>query len=228
MNTTTLSFVKKEEIANNILSLLFKKPDNFVFDAGQFIQFLIDEHGTTHKRAYSIASAPQDTHIEYIAKLWPDGKASSLFQSLEPGDTCTITGPFGHFTNKADTPLILVGTGTGLAPLLGILSEYLTYADGKKPVHLLVGFREEQCVFKEEALKQLAKKHKNFTYTITLSQPKHTDNAYTTGRVTAHISQHIDTNARYMLCGSPPMVKEVRGMLLTHDIAPKNIAFEIY
>tara|TARA_B100000700_G_C14867150_1_gene771547 strand:- start:100 stop:786 length:687 start_codon:yes stop_codon:yes gene_type:complete len=228
MKNFNLSLIEKKEIAQDILSLRFTKPQDLQFDAGQFIQFLIPDKEKQHKRAYSIASAPKDDSLEFIVKLWPNGKASQLFQDLQPGETCDTRGPMGHFTDTTTSPLILVGTGTGLAPILGIIQNRLVHEQSTKPIYLLAGFRTEKDIFKEEYLKNIAKKYSNFIQKITLSQPKTHSDIYQKGRVTDHILNHISDDNRYMLCGNPAMVQEVRSILTKNNISSEHITFEMY
>ncbi|MBH41414.1 MAG: hypothetical protein CL685_01740 [Candidatus Magasanikbacteria bacterium] len=228
MTSHTIKLIEKTMLTDSVMQLIFTKPNNFTFHAGQFVQFLIPEGEKTHKRAYSIASAPKSKSLVFLAKLWPNGKASELFEHIQPGELSTISSPLGHFTKTEDSNSIFIATGTGITPILSMITDDLCNKKTTKEIRLLLGFRSESDMFSQQELYALSDKHKNFSVDITLSQPKAAQWAGLKGRVTAHISKYIATNTQYFLCGSPAMVTEVKNMLLEKDILPSHIHFEMY
>jgi NAD(P)H-flavin reductase/ferredoxin len=109
-----------EPLTEDVLRVHLTRPLGFDFRAGQFVQ-IIRPDGLM--RPYSIASLPEASELElHVARL-PEGKMSGwLAQSS--GASLTLRGPFGECFYQDDEPhrpLLLAGTGTGLAPLLGIL-----------------------------------------------------------------------------------------------------------
>jgi CDP-4-dehydro-6-deoxyglucose reductase len=114
------TITRVERLTEDVLRIRLARPTGFDFRAGQFVQ-LIRADGLM--RPYSIASLPEESELElHVARL-PEGKMSGwLAQSL--GTELTLRGPFGecfYQDEEPQRPLVLAGTGTGLAPLLGIL-----------------------------------------------------------------------------------------------------------
>jgi ferredoxin-NADP reductase len=94
--------------------------------AGQHLDVrLTADDGYQAQRSYSIASAPELGQVEITVELVDEGEVSPyLVEEVRPGDVFEIRGPIGgHFTWSADQggPLLLVGGGSGLAPLMAML-----------------------------------------------------------------------------------------------------------
>lgn len=94
--------------------------------AGQHVDVrLTAEDGYQAQRSYSIASGPEDSRLAITVELLPDGEVSSyLFGELRRGDQLELRGPIGgYFVWEASKggPLLLVGGGSGVVPLMSML-----------------------------------------------------------------------------------------------------------
>jgi ferredoxin--NADP+ reductase len=96
-------------------------------------------------RAYSIASANYEEHLEFFSIKVQDGPLTSRLQHLKPGDPILVspkpTGTLLITDLRPGKYLYLLGTGTGLAPFLSIIKDPETYHRFDKVI-LVHGVRE--------------------------------------------------------------------------------------
>ncbi len=107
-------------------TLVLEVPDWPGHRAGQHVDVrLTAEDGYQAQRSYSIASAPEDARVGLTVERLDDGEVSPyLTDELQVGDRLELRGPIGgHFVWDVATggPLLLVGGGSGIAPLRGML-----------------------------------------------------------------------------------------------------------
>jgi NAD(P)H-flavin reductase/ferredoxin len=204
--------VGKEMIGDNILRLRLRPEAPVEYRPGQFVN-LRTHHG--HVRSYSLASVPDlDETLEFHVRRLPDGRVSGwVHEALRSGDSLQIQGPVGdcfYLPGRPDQPLLLIGTGCGLAPLWGIVRDALRQGH-RAPIHLYHGSRHKDGLYLVEELRELAHTHPNFRYVPCLSG-EHAPHGVRSGRA-AHIAleDHPDLKGwRVYLCGNPDMVAAAR------------------
>jgi len=225
----TAKLSEKRQLTGDTYEFRFEKPEGFEFLAGQFLQFCIPHNDKIILRSYSVSSTPIDPYLEFCIKFLDGGIASTYLRHMNIGDTLEFQGPRGLFVHKENgTALSFIATGTGLAPIIGIISDELENKKNKNEVRLLFGVRSEDDVFWLDRLQNLKIQYPNFVYDVTLSQPKPNGGwAGLRGRVTEHILHHLVSH-KFYLCGNAAMVKDVREMLITNGIETKAIHFEIF
>ena len=136
---------------------------------------LTAEDGYQAQRSYSIASTPVAGHLDLTVEEIPDGEVSPyLNEELRPGDRLELRGPIGgYFTwTEADGgPLLLVGGGSGVAPLMSML-RYRNAITSKIPVTLLYSSRSwEEIIYREELDRLSADPATRVIHTLTRSHP---------------------------------------------------------
>ncbi|MBC7133831.1 MAG: PepSY domain-containing protein [Roseovarius sp.] len=113
------------------------------FQAGDLIGILPE--GSAVPRLYSLASARRDGFVEIVVRKHPGGLCSGQLTALEAGDTVTAflrRNPAFH-PGRGDTPLILIGAGTGIGPLAGFIRGNAR----DRPIHLFFGMRHPDSDF---------------------------------------------------------------------------------
>lgn len=212
------------------LKLELLTPTHITFTAGQYI--LLNTPGLAQKRQYSIASAPRLEHaIELLVEIIPNGKASGYLNSIEIGAEVDFYASAGEFTLKDDVlatndPLVLIGTGSGIAPLRSILLDELRTKESTRPIWLYWGMREAESLFWLDQFEELHDNFPQFTYHIVLSQAPD-EWTLCKGRVTDCLSVHaLPENGQYYLCGNPHMIEDVMGVLQTRGVDPSRIHHE--
>ncbi len=192
----------------------------FTYRPGQFVNIDIPTtEGKTLRRSYSIASvAVEPGMFELCIKLVEGGTGSVYLNNLQIGERITGDAPHGHFVVKDTTvPIVFIATGTGIAPFRAMLAE---------APHATVwfGMRNEQELFWVDDLTPRAAQ-----FYVTLSQPGD-EWPGLRGRVTTHtnIIVHENPSTQYYLCGTPPMVLEMRKALIASGVSPTNIFFELF
>ena len=127
------------------------------FDAGQHVDIrLTAPDGYQAQRSYSIGSAPESSEVELVIERLDDGEVSPFFhQVVAPGDAIEMRGPIGgHFIWRKDDggPLLLVGGGSGVVPLMSILRHRGIVAPGV-PVALVYSARRVvDIIFHDELM----------------------------------------------------------------------------
>jgi CDP-4-dehydro-6-deoxyglucose reductase len=154
-----------DRLSPTVIRLRLEPAEPFAYRSGQFLA-LKAPGGIV--RNYSIASHPEaEEFIELHIRLLPNGRMSELIsQRLSLGDRLHIAGPFGTcFYDDADRdrPLALIGAGTGLAPLWGVLRDALKRGHSG-PIRLYHGARERSGLYLVEELRELAEEHAHFSY----------------------------------------------------------------
>jgi ferredoxin-NADP reductase len=141
-----------------IKSYFMALPAPFAFRAGQHVDVRLTAHdGYQAMRSYSIASAPGDSAIiELAIDLLDDGEVSPFFHEVAAiGDAIELRGPLGgHFVwSPSDGgPLLLVGGGSGLVPLMSMIRARHT-ATVKVPALLLLSARSwEDAPYRDELI----------------------------------------------------------------------------
>lgn len=154
-----------DRLSPTIVRLRLEPAAAFDYRPGQFLALKAPDG---FARNYSIASHPEDHAVlELHVRLLPNGLMSGLIaERLSPGDRLRISGPFGTcFYDPADRdrPLALIGVGTGLAPLWGVLRDALKRRHAG-PIRLYHGARDRSGLYLDAELRELAEAHGHFSY----------------------------------------------------------------
>ena len=185
---------------------------DFDYYAGQFINI---RRADGLVRSYSLASVPSlDRHLELHVKRLQNGKMSTwIHDEVKIGDVIEFQGPNGgcfYAPGRADQDILLIGTGTGLAPLWGIVRDALAH-DHSGKIALYHGVRDRGEVYLTEELRCIADRHCNFEFVQTLSAQRCRPH-YGFGRADerAFVDHPELQGWRIFLCGAPSMVHAAR------------------
>ena len=221
------SLVSRTQLAHDVYEVIFNKPQNFNFLAGQFTQFQIPDNDNHVLRSYSIASAPHDENLYFVIKIIPNGKASTFFLNLTNEKELKLSEAVSKYNCDQTPPLLLISTGTGLAPNISMARDQLEKKNNTNNIKILFGVRYEEDIFYQDKLEKLIKKYNNFTYTLALSRP-HDNWDGDKGRLTEHLPKVIEKDQQIYICGMTEMVQSIRQELLARGANATNIHFEIF
>ncbi len=215
--TFDLRLASARALAPSVRELAFERVDGAPLDflPGQWVNLFLPSPDGEVKRSYSIASAPDGSPRAALAVTRVDGgMASAVLHALPPGAVVRAAGPHGFFTRLADdpTPALLVGTGTGLAPIRSMVAAAVA-AGSTAPLSVLFGVRHEEDVLWRDELERWAADQPGVRVEITLSRPR----ASWAGR-RGWVQEHVpalwtelgDPTAHVWVCGLERMVKAVR------------------
>ncbi|WP_226435136.1 benzoate 1,2-dioxygenase electron transfer component BenC [Rhodococcus yananensis] len=205
--------------------------DDLVFLPGQYVNIGVpgsdDGTGKQATRSYSFSTGPNEDTLAFLVKITDGGLMSEYLRDrAQVGDTLEFTGPFGSFfLRERKRPSLLLAGGTGLAPLLSILSK--VSVDGSDhPIHLIYGVTFDHDLAELDKLEEYSKSLPGFTFDYCVADEN--SSAPNKGYVTGLFApQHLnDGDVDIYLCGPPPMVEAVRTHLADQGIVPANFYFE--
>ncbi len=201
------------------------------FINGQFVMIGLEVNGRPLTRAYSIASANHEEHLEFFSIKVQNGPLTSRLQHLQPGDPIIVsrkpTGTLVLRDLKPGKRLFMFATGTGLAPFMSLIHDPETYENFEQIV-LIHGVRWTNELAYHDYIAHELSSHEYFgelareklTYYPTVTREPYRNNGRLTdliksGKLFADIGQSpLDpTTDRAMICGSPAMLAETSAML---------------
>ena len=196
-------------------------------------------------RAYSMASFPLERDIIMLnvriatpppqaEDSVPPGVMSSYIFSLKPGDSVTVSGPFGEFfARETDAEMVFVGGGAGMAPMRSHIFDQLVRLKSPRKITFWYGARSMREIFYQDDFDRLQREHPNFRWHIALSEPQPEDHwtGYT-GFIhkvlhDEYLGRHpAPETCEYYLCGPPLMTNAVIGMLEDLGVERGNILMD--
>lgn len=151
----------------NVVRLRLGLPPGVALEyrAGQFITLL---RADGLARSYSLASVPgEDLELELHVRVLPQGRMSQwIAHELAPGAVLQLRGPEGdcfYTPNQPAQPLLLIGTGTGLAPLIGVARDALRQGH-TGPITLIHGALTPAGHYLVDVLEDMSRQSPNFRY----------------------------------------------------------------
>lgn len=222
--------LQDKQILNDKYTLVtFELSDSHVleFQAGQYLSLKVADTG--ERRAYSIFSSPAVGHaVELLIDVTPNGVGTHFLQSLELGAEVECLGPLGRFTIETapaipEPALVLIATGSGLAPFNSMVLDLLQVKHDLRPIILYWGERYETDLCLEMEFTQLSQDFPQFSFHPVLSRPaQHWK--LCAGHVTDCLNTHgIVEPAGYYLCGGRLMIEDVTAVLTQGGVDKTSI-----
>jgi len=208
--------------------------DGIFFKPGQFIQFEIPKYKRSHGpeyRAFSIASSPRENKkIELYIGLVEKGMVSTyIHHYLKQGDEITIRGPFGDFYYRdANRDILMIATGTGLAPIMSLL-RYMRTEKIQRKATLFFGTRTQEDLYLMDELRGLEKELPAFKYIPTLTREAEGSSWQgERGRVTVLLEKYFIEIAEceVYICGNTNMVESCLDIFKEKNIPEGRIYFD--
>ena len=142
------------------------RSDSLRFVAGQFVMIGLEDQGKIIKRAYSIANAPWEEHLEFFSIKVEAGAFTSKLQHIKPGDAVWVSEkPVGTLVLhdlKPGKRLWMLSTGTGIAPFLSIAREPDLWEGDFESVILIQGVRHEKDLAYRALFEETLYEHEYF------------------------------------------------------------------
>jgi ferredoxin-NADP reductase len=222
------------------------------FLPGQFLTFQLatpTPMGGTQSvtRCYSLSDAPQSNYYRISVKRAPAPVGSSLpagvssnyfHDHVAVGSKLQVRAPAGHFhIDRSDAPVVLIGGGIGITPMLSMLNWCLAAQPGRE-VWLFYGVRSKAELVMQTQLQDLAAQYPGFHLHLCLSDPQPGDlDGHRSGAVHQHHSRVDVTLLRrllplkpyhYYICGPTPMLQSLVPALEDWGVPDGRIHFEAF
>jgi NAD(P)H-flavin reductase/ferredoxin len=217
------------QLSPNIRRLRLNTATPLFYHAGQFINL---RRGDGLVRSYSLASVPrlEETLELHIKRLGRGRMSNWIHDDLAVGEALDIQGPNGecyYIGGAPEGPLMLIGNGSGLAPLYGIARDALA-AGHAGQIYLYHGSRAADGLYYGDEMRELARQHGNFYYVPCLSGDGAAARAAVGAREgraeAAAFADHAELAGwRVYLCGYPPMVKSAKKLAFLAGAALRDI-----
>jgi NAD(P)H-flavin reductase/ferredoxin len=219
--------IQKSHLSKDVCRLRLRTSTDLYYRAGQYINI----RGLNEQiRSYSLASVPtQDDYLELHIKRMPNGLVSDwLFNDVSLEDTLDIQGAYGdcyYLPNNPDKDILMIGTGTGLAPLIGILRDAI--ASGHQgQIRLYHGDKEPDGLYLDDDLRTFADMHDNVHYIpcVSVSTGDVGEDIFKGRAADRAFTDNKDLKGQSVyLCGSPEMVKSARKIAYLSGASMKDI-----
>jgi ferredoxin--NADP+ reductase len=240
-NFNTETVISVHHWNDSLFSFRATRSPSLRFISGQFVMIGLDVDGKPLTRAYSIASANHEEHLEFFSIKVQDGPLTSRLQHLKVGDPVYVsrkpTGTLVLRDLKPGKRLLLFATGTGLAPFMSLIHDPETYERFDKIV-LIHGVRwTNELAYRDYIEHELATheffggwvREKLVYYPTVTREPFRNEGRLTdlvrSGKLFDDIaSGPLDpAQDRAMICGSPAMLKDTSALLDAHGfrISPR-------
>lgn len=206
------------------------------FKNGQFVMIGLEVNGKPLMRAYSIASANYEDHLEFFSIKVQDGPLTSILQKIQVGDKLLVSKkPTGTLVLDDLLPakhLYMLSTGTGLAPFLSLIRDPETY-DRFEKVVLIHGVRNVDELAYQDLIENILPNDEIFAELVKdklIYYPTVTREAFRNqGRLTTLIEngklfddlglpRFNREDDRAMICGSPTMLDDSATLLDQHGL----------
>ncbi|TNF03897.1 MAG: 2Fe-2S iron-sulfur cluster binding domain-containing protein [Gammaproteobacteria bacterium] len=218
----------KEPLNQGVLRVRFET--DMPWFAGQYTSVW---KNSSEGRSFSIASLPDEGHIELHVRRRSNGVISSwLEHELQEGERCHLSAARGHcFYNPGaeEQTLLLAGTGTGLAPLYGVARQALAH-EHQGDIHLYAASGSPDQLYLVDELVELSDRHENFYYHRVVKreaeqfpQLHQGDLVDIVSRRHSNLKQH-----RVYLCGAPGMVKKLQKLSFLQGAAIADILADAF
>ncbi|MET0790156.1 MAG: FAD-binding oxidoreductase [Polyangiaceae bacterium] len=224
-----VELVARAPLSSRVHRLRFAALSPFRWRAGQHL-VVVRGQGQVLSLPYSIASAsdPQKPGEFELAVAVHAG--ADVLDQLTVGERLEVEGPSGDFTwQPATSPAaLLIGVGTGIAPLRALIEEELARSSLTR-VWLLAGHRAPEDVLFSQDFEHLARTHSRFRFVPTLTNGGGEWRGHH-GRVQARLIEAVSTLAPLdaYVCGRVDMVVDVVATLLAHGVPQARIRSEGY
>jgi CDP-4-dehydro-6-deoxyglucose reductase, E3 len=223
-----------ERWAHDVLAVFLRLPaaERFDFEPGQYIDVMLSGG---RRRSFSIASPPHDSRLlELHVRRVPGGEFTEpLFAEGARGGLLSIEGPLGHFvyrprTQARDPPMLLIGGGTGLAPLKSILRHVLDKGL-RRQMTLYWGVRSERDLYAHDALEDMARHGADFRYVPVLSEPSPRWRGRRGWVHEAVLDDALELERCDVYASGPPqMIEAVRREFARRGVAASNLFFDSF
>tara|TARA_B100000941_G_C28498786_1_gene552688 strand:- start:593 stop:1291 length:699 start_codon:yes stop_codon:yes gene_type:complete len=123
-----LPVIEVEHYTDKLFRIRTERPRSYRFTAGEFVMIALED---TPNRAYSLTSGPYDEYLEFYSIKVPDGPLTSKLQHVKVGDTIRVgekaTGTLILANLELGGHLVMMASGTGIAPFISLLRDPETY-----------------------------------------------------------------------------------------------------
>ena len=226
---TAATITELRLLSPTVLGVRLKPQRPLDYLAGQYIQ-LRRPDGLT--RSYSLASLPGDGDLELHVRRVAGGQMSGwLFEEAQAGHEVTLRGPAGscfYVAGRSEQPLLLAGTGTGLAPLVGICRDALQQGHSG-PIQLFHGAHAAEGLYLEAELELLCQQHPNLAYHRTVLEGPLRDGLGQGSLEQAIASTHTSLRGwRGFVCGSPGVVTRLKKQLFLAGVSNRDILADAF
>jgi CDP-4-dehydro-6-deoxyglucose reductase len=227
---------RAELLSHDVMGLHLRLPvaEEFRFQAGQYVDIMLPGG---RRRSFSIASPPHTARmLELHVRRVAGGEFSApLFHEQARGTLLTVEGPLGQFVYRPSAaPMLLVGGGTGLAPLLSILRHVMENGI-ERDMTLFWGVRGERDLYAHAKLQDFAAARPAGTHAVrlryvpVLSEPSP---AWTGARGWVHeavLDSSVDLERYDVYAAGPPaMIAAVRGEFGARGVAANRLFFDSF
>lgn len=218
--TAVLRFKSPEGDSKSMLNRFLGRTNLPNFEAGDLVGTLPSD--SSEARYYSLASASKDGILEICVRQHPGGLCSSFLHALSVGDTIKAfiqpNPGFRPFSSKA--PIVLIGAGTGIGPLVGFIRNNKAH----HPMHLYWGGRCPKSDFLYQPELNSYLKDKRLTE-LNAVFSRTNERSYVQDKIAldaVELRQLIDKGAQILVCGGRNMANSVM-VVLDEIIAPLGI-----
>jgi CDP-4-dehydro-6-deoxyglucose reductase len=225
--------VEKSRLSPNVVRLRLKLPKNqrLQFLAGQYVDVLLQGG---KRRAFSIASCPSlEDEIElHIRHIEGGDFTSYVFDTLKELDIIRFEGPLGNFFVRNDEPqrpMIMLGGGTGFAPLKSMIENLLENHD-RREIHLYWGARKREELYLDELPQQWAAQHAHIHYRHAVSEEAEPGEGYFDGLAhQAVLADHPSlVGFDVYMSGPPAMIDAARSAFLKHGLNSERLYYDSF
>lgn len=217
-------------LAPDVMGLWLRLPavEPFAWHPGQYVDVMLSGG---RRRSFSLANPPHDAALlELHVRRGPQGDfAGQVFGSMTEGTLLRIEGPLGQLAYRGGTgPMVLIGGGTGYAPMKAILRHVLETGVDRQ-VTLFWGARHRADLYDDAWLRELAARGSPFSYVPVLSGPGE-EAGTLRGRLDEVVpgSGGVLDDADIYAAGPPDMVAALRDRLAAHGVDPGRIVFDSF
>ncbi|QDL55515.1 CDP-6-deoxy-delta-3,4-glucoseen reductase [Rhodoferax aquaticus] len=202
-------------VSDDVMVLQLQMPanDTFAYHAGQYIEILLRDGA---RRSYSMANAPHTgPGVELHIRHMPGGKFTDhVFGAMKAKEILRAEGPYGSFflREDSDKPIILLGSGTGFAPLKALM-EHMAHTKIERPTTLYWGGRRPSDLYMDSWVQEFVKTTPHMRYVPVVSDAQPSDQwAGRTGFVHLAVLKDYPDLSKHQVyaCGAPIMVDSAR------------------
>jgi len=203
--------------SDKTFSFTLSRPQDFLFENGEFVTIGLKREGKLVARAYSIVSTADRDHLEFLSIHVPDGPLTSHLVSIRPGDSVWVNSKAtGSLTLNHVLPgrtLYLLATGTGLAPFMSLIRDPELYARYESVVLVHSVRTVPELAYRAE-IESMDNPQLYFVPTVTrepFATPERGGDLFRTGALSQRLGLPAPApeHDRVMICGNPAMTREL-------------------